>query len=215
MAERNCGGSIYCVMARVAVLEADGVPLPGAGNLYVTDAITKLDVDPQWYQSPEITVPNGSGQLCVVFKPLPVLKWVNLAVEFCRYDPELEHMMVGGELFTKAGYSVGGSAPAVGAFGAPNGVSLEVWSEHIVDGDIAPIYPYIRWVFPRSKWTPAKFSIDQNHMPRPLDGFTSQNPNWFNGPGNDWTYSSDRSYAHAYDTSIPTPQCGAQTLAAS
>lgn len=213
MAERHCGASVYVCAARVAVLDQSGVPSPGAGNLYATDSIVRLELSPVYYQPPEIEVPNGCGNLCVTFKPLPVLKRWDLVMELCNIDPELEHMVVGGELFTAGGFSVGASSPAVGVASNINGVSVEAWSKHIVNGDVDDIYPYIHWVFPRTKWTPDRTALSQAHLPRLFNGFTSENPNWFNGPANDWTYASDRSYAWAFTNSIPSTTCGATALA--
>lgn len=215
MAEPSCGASIQACAERIAVLEQDGVPLPGSGHLYVTDALVKLEATPVYYKGVEIEVPNACGNLCVNYKARDVLKRYDLALELCSIDPELEAMLVGGESFTSGGLTVGGSVPAVGTIGAPYGVSVELWSKHIVDGDQDGVHPWIHWVIPRSYWQPGKNTWDVNHMQRLFDGFTSENPNWFNGPSNDWTFSSDRSIAWAFTTTIPTPACGAQTLPAS
>lgn len=217
MAEQSCGSSIFSCVTRVAVLEQDGVPLPGAGNLYVTDALVKMEGTPQFTKIPETEVLNACGALCAFYKAVDPFKRLDLTLELCSIDPELEQMLAGGELFTSGGFSVGKSAPPVGTVEArvQNGVSVELWSKHIVNGDVDPIWPYIHWVYPRTRWMPDRQTHDINHMPRLFTGFTSENPNWFNGPANDWTFASDRTWAWAFTKTIPVTACGAQTLAAS
>lgn len=215
MAEQNCGASVQACALRVAVLEQDGVPLPGAGNLYVTDQMSKLDVTPVYYKGVDIQVPNACGTLAVNYKARDVLQRLEFALDLPVWDPELESMLTGGEKFTSGGFTVGGSLPGVGAIGAPYGVSLELWTKHIVNGDLDGINPYIRWVIPRSYWQHDKQSFDNAAMPRSFTGWSTENPNWFNGPANDWTFASDRSMAYALAKTIPAAQCGATTLTAS
>jgi hypothetical protein len=215
MSETTCGASVQAVGMRVAVLEKDGVPLPGAGNLYVTDALAKLDATPVYFKGADIQQPNAGGKLCVVYKVPDQLVRYDLALTVCSLDPELEHMVVGGELFKSGNVSVGGSAPKVGTKEAENGVSIELWSKHVVGGDIDSVYPYIHWVFPRTYWQPDKATWDNSPMERPFTGYTSENPRWFNGPANDWTFNSDRSWAWCFTQTVPVPTCGAQALVAS
>ncbi len=214
MAEQSCGSSIYACATRVAVLEQDGVPLPGAGNLYVTDALVKMEGTPQFTKVPEVEVLNACGALCSFYKAIDPFKRVDLTLELCTIDPELEHMLTGGELFSTGGFVIGASAPPVGTVEAAvqNGVSIELWSKHILQGDLDPTWPYIHWIWPRTHWAPDKTTFDINHMPRLFTGFTSENPNWFNGPANDWTFSSDRTYAYAFTKTLPATACGAQNL---
>lgn len=211
--QQSCGGSVQACAMRVAALEIDGVPLPGATNLYVTDAFAKLEAAAVKTKGADIEILNACGQPSILFKDRDRLKRYDLTLEMINTDPEFENMLTGGELFTSGGFTIGGSVPKVGAIEAPWGVSLEVWSKHIVGGDIDGIWPYIRWVLPRSYWdAPDKIMWDDNAMPRNFVGYTTENQNWFNGPANDWTFSSDRSIAWAYTKTIPTPSCGAQAL---
>jgi hypothetical protein len=215
MAQQNCGASVYAVMMRLAVLEQDGVPLPGARNLYVTDALVKLTATPVYYQSPVVEIPNASGALCVNLNTRKVLKWYDLALEICNLDPEVDNMLVGGETFSSAGFVIGGSVPAAGAISAPFGVSVELWSKHIVGSDQDTVWPYIQWILPRTYWSPDAVTWDINHQARMFQGFTSENPNWYNGPANDWTFASDRSIAWRFTKTVPPSACGAQALASS
>lgn len=219
MAQQSCGASVYALMMRIAVLEQDGVPLPGPRNLYVTDALTKLTATPQYYQAPVVEVPNASGGLCVNLNTRKVLKWYDLALEICNIDPEIDNMLLGGELYTQTiggtSYAVGGSVPQANVISAPFGVAIELWSKHITGTDIDSVNPYIHWILPRTYWSPDAITWDINHMGRMFQGYTSENPNFEDGPAEDWNFASDRMIAWSYTKVLPTPTCGAIALAAS
>jgi len=64
----------------------------------------------------------------------------------------------------------------------------------------------------RSYWTHDKRSLDINAVPQDYVGYTSANPNWYNGPMNDWPYASDSQFMWAYTKTLPNPVCGGQPL---
>lgn len=214
MAQLNCGASIQACALRIAVLEQDGIPVPGAGNLYQTDTIAKLDATPVYTKGVDLEVLNGCGVPALIYKDVDRFKRYDLQLTLINLDPEIENMLVGGELFTVGGFRVGASSPQVATMERPYGVSLEVWSKHIVAGIVDPTWPYIRWIFPWSMWSVDKTTLENAAMPRIFNGFTTQNPNWANGPANDWTFASDRSMAWAFTRTMPAALCGAQALAA-
>lgn len=214
--EPACGGSVQCCAIRVAVLEQDGVPLPGAGNLYVADAFTKLVATPVFTKGPDIELVNACNFPSIVYKDMDRFKRFDLSLELIYTDPELEFMLLGGETFQNGGQNIGTSSPSVGAYaGYYPGVSVELWSKRIVNGDLDITYPYIRWILPRAKFQQDAVTWDNNPMSRMYTGFTSANSNWFNGPANDWPFPSDRQLAYAYAKTLPTVSCGAQALASS
>jgi hypothetical protein len=210
MAEQNCGASVEAVATRVAVLEQDGVPIPGAGNMYTTDALVKLDLTPVFTKGNDIEVMNAGGGLCVTYKERDRFKRYDLVLEICTLDPELEQMLVGGLPITAGGFTIGATTPRVGAIGAPFGVSMELWTKHIVNGDLDVFYPYIHWYLGRTYWQPDKTTFDVNHMSRMFQGYTSENPNFEDGPAGDWLWDSASTLGYAYTRTLPTIQCGSQ-----
>lgn len=222
MAEQTCGASVQCCAIRISVLEQDGVPLPGAANLYVTDALAKFEAVPVYTKGVDMEVLNACGIPAVLYKARDVFKRFDLTLSLLNLDPELEAILIGnlapGPLpngiltFTSGGFTVGASALKVAGYGAPYGVAIELWSKHVVSGDLDPNYPYVQWIVPRSYWQPGNTTLDNNAMPRDYTGFTTQNPNYYNGPMNDWVFDSSRSMAYALTRTLPAPTCGAQAL---
>lgn len=213
MAEPACGGSVQVCAMRVAVLEADGVPLPGALNLYNTDGIAKFEAVPVMTKGADMEVTNGCGAPAIIYKDMDRFKRYDLTLDLIYLDAELEQMLIGGELYNLAGLNIGTSGPAVAAYaGSYNGVSMELWSKHIVNGDQDGVYPWVQWVVPRTRWMKANVTLDNNPMPMNYTGYSSANPNYYNGPLNDWPYASDTQLMWRLTKTIPTPVCGATAL---
>jgi len=216
MAEPACGGSVQCCAIRVALLELDGVPLPGASNLYIADAVAKVEFQAQVVKGVDMESISACGFPAILYKDMDRFKRYDVTLNLQYLDPELENLLLGTELFNQGGLNIGGGSPYVAAYaGYFPGVSLELWSKHIVNGDQDPVYPYIQWVCPRVKFslaTPVTF--ENNPMVRMFSGFTSSNPNWYHGPEDDWPFASDTQLAWRMCATIPTPECGAQPLVA-
>lgn len=213
MAEPSCGGSVQTCAIRIATLEQDGVPLPGNLNLYVTDNIMKLTATPVVTKGVDLEVVNACNSPILTYKDMDRFKRYDLTLDLINLDPELENALLGTELFTSGGLNIGGSSPQVAGYaGNRNGVSMELWTKHIVSGNIDPIYPYIQWVFPATYWQAAAETWDVNPMARSFTGFSTVNPNYFNGPANDWTQASDTQRMWRFTKTIPTVACGGQVL---
>jgi hypothetical protein len=165
----------------------------------------------------DVSQTNGCDALCLVFRTPDKLKQINISLTLCTPEPELTQMLVpGGSLLLSAGNTVGYAYPAVGGNPSGDGVSIEAWAKHILDGAQHSTRPYIRFVFPRVYMQIGSKDFSNDLTLHPFDGFGIQNPNFHNGPANDWPYTpNDRAAAYAFDTGIPAASCGSQALAAS
>lgn len=105
-----------------------------------------------------------------------------------------------------AGEELGYRAPSVGTDPTPNGVSVEFWTRAILDGANAVNLPYLHWVVPRARLRLASAleAGAENPMLPEFSGFSTQNPNWGDGPNTgDWPYPSDRVWQYARVATIP------------
>lgn len=205
--------SIFGVAMRVTRLDAAGAPLVGANNLYVTDTLTELTFTPEFKEGVEIEQENAAGGVCVTYKAPDKLKRLQIGLGLCTPDPELIEMLVGGVAIQDGGETVGYASSEVGADPTPHGVSLEVWTRAIIDGDNAATDPYWRWLFPRVRLRLDQRAINTSNMVSPMSGHGSQNPSWGDGPTNDWPYVSNRVFQHVRASTVPTAQLGYQAVA--
>jgi hypothetical protein len=211
----ECYHTLSICMARVAKLASNGYFLTGSKNLYVTDSILTLTLQLQLKAGADFEQDNGCGNLCFAFKNPDQIKGLNLQASFCQEDPELTELLSGGTLIASGGNSIGWAAPYVGTVPNPDGVSLEVWTQNINGSDIDASYPYVRWVFGKTRWTPADKNFAAGPIVHPFTGVAYQNPHFEDGAAEDWPYVSDRLWQYAGDTDLPSSVCGGQQLTAS
>lgn len=209
--------SLHCVAVRVTQLAADG-STPAANQMYVTDSLVKIDFNPDIESGPETVTRNAAGGLCIMYKLPDVVKRLSISIEICTPDPELEAILSGGTVFVSGGASgtiQGYQYPAVGVDPVPNGVSIEAWTHAVVGDHVDPTRPYMHWVFPKvANIHKTNRTIDINPMANAFDGHTVGNPNWGNGPANDWMWDSTACAQWSRTNTFPTPQLGAQAVPA-
>jgi len=211
----NCRRQIQSCALRVTRLEPNGVPDPGANNMYVSDALTTLGVETVLAEGDEFEVKNACGEVCVNFKDCDRLKRLDLTLGLCYPDPELLELLAGGTVLT-SGAAVGYAYPALGAVACPNGVSIELWAKR-VDTAGAPDsdFPYEWYVLPRTYWQHGTRTFENGPITVELSGFGIENENWFDGPDNTWPVASDSVLQSIPTATIPDTACGYATVAVS
>lgn len=112
--------------------------------------------------------------------------------------------------------AIGYRAPETGVVANPNGVSLEFWSRAIIGSANAQSLPFIHWVLPLCRLTPAgTWSISGTAAMVPeFEGTASQSEGWDDGPLNDWLFPSDRVWQFAREAALPDFSVGLTTVLA-
>lgn len=198
---------------RVAVLDPSGVPNPGANQLYTSSALTELQVTPVYEDGDEITQKNACGTVCVDYKGDDSFRRADVSITVCTHDPYLMAMLGSGDVID-AGAVDGFAFPAIGVLNA-SPVSIEVWAKRIDDGDLHAEYPYAWWVLPKVRSLRLGQKTFNNGASLPVfTGQALENPNWYDGPLNDWPATSDRVAQWVPVAALPAIT-GLSTLAAS
>lgn len=215
----DCLPSIQACAMRVARLDSNGVPTPGADNLYVTAGLITLTATPEYRDGDEFEVVTACGALGVNFKDQNRLKRLGVEMNIVAPDPELTELLAGGSVLTD-GTAVGYAAPDLLTIANPNGVSLELWTKRLgPDGAQDATYPWFRWVYPRVYLNVGAKNFQNGPMDNPFSGYAIENPNWYDGPMQDWpeTDTSYRvfSYLPRDSGDFPTVECGYQNTPAS
>lgn len=200
----NGAGSLFALGMRFARLAPNGAPLVGADNAYQTDSLVQMQFGLEYEEGEEIIQRNGAGRICLTYKAPDSLKRAAISgLQFCTPDPNVLEFLIGGEVIEDGdGNQIGYRAPEVGSEPTPNGVSIELWTRAIIEGAYSG---YFRWVFPRvflrpsGDWT----ASGSDAMVPEFEGFGTQNPNWGDGPTNDWDYESDRVWQYVQTEDFP------------
>ncbi len=126
----NCAAPIKGRVIRIVKLDSCGNPVTGTGSgmQVVHAAFTQVAQDPQYEDGVEFFERTASGALCVNQKDDPILKRINLTIDFCSINVTASaFMMSAAELTTGAPTTGYGWALSEGA--SSNRYSLEVWQE--------------------------------------------------------------------------------------
>lgn len=204
----------FCAL-RVARLNATtGVPVAGAGNMYVSDAATKLTLTPVYTDADEIKEKNGCGSTKVNYKGAPSFDRVDFELELLVPDPLLIEILTSADAISNS-TSYGNAAPAIGDITGTY-ISIEGWAKQINNGVQDATFPYARWAFPGVKNTRLNaWSLENAAQKQVIVGEMYENAGWFDGPTNDWNSTSDRVWQWLPWATLPTVQCGYQAVTAS
>lgn len=208
----TCAKQVQACAIRIARLEPNGVPDPGANNLYTSDALTQLTVEPVLSEGDEFEVKNACGAVCVNVKDCDRLKRLDLTLGLCYPDPQLLELLAGGTVLT-SGAAVGYAFPELGAEACPNGVSIELWTKRYDSGGQPDAFPYEWYVLPRTYWQHSTRTFENGPITVELTGFATENDNWYNGPLNNWPVASTSVLQSIPTMTLPDTVCGYQTIA--
>ena len=219
MANETCAGSIRSCMMRVAALAADGSTPSGDGNLYVTDTLVELVLEPEIQEGDSLQQQNACGDFCIDFKGDDITRWWNATLKICEPDAELSALIASGfTTLTDGGDTIGGKFPPLGRVVAGNGVSIELWSIRLdEDGQLKDgTFGYYQWALPRTRsWRPTGRTFGNAALENEFVGRVFMNANWGNGPANDWTVdTTDSPIIYDVVNTIPTSACGVQATPA-
>lgn len=185
-----CLGSARVCALRVTRLDANCNIVKGANNAVASSAIVRLQSSPEYETGDEFLQKNGCGDICLYIKALDKLKRMNLQMDLCTRDMELIELLTGASLYTIDGAVSGLSRRGIGE-ADPDRVSVELWTKAIPTGQSGACTQgngatWWRWVYPAATFTLGDVTHENGIGLVTLSGFADPNPNWYNGPFNDW-----------------------------
>lgn len=215
----SCGRSLKVCADRVTKIAQDGSPIVGTLNRYTANDLVTLTVTSEYSDDDDIEVRGASGDICLAYFAFGPMKRLSFEMERCAADPEMHAMLV-GETTLVSGAAVGFRWPEVGVglgcSASVFGVAYEAWTLHVGrDGQPDPTYPYLWWLFPRTKWKVADKNFENAAMAHKFTGVGQENDQWLDGPDNDWPVTSDRVGQWLPTATLPTAQCGPSAVTAS
>lgn len=207
-------GTLFALGLRATKLDAAGLPIVGAQNSYVSDALVKVEVGLEYEDAKQVTQLNGTGVACVNYQAPYTLKRGSIAgLQVCTPDPNLLQFLIGGDTISDSATvpnQIGYRAPQTGVEETPNGVSLEFWTRAIIGSSMAGTLPYFHWVLPKTFLIPSGSWVlggDSAMLPE-FDGYSVQNSGWGTGPNDDFIYPSDRVWQYVREAALPNMDAG-------
>lgn len=209
-------GQVQAFRIRVSKLNANGVPSNGANKTYVSNSVVVLNTTPVYTDGVDIQDRNGEGIVCVSFQGPDTFRRIDWDLTICTPDANLLEMLTGGKVLTSGGQT-GFAYPVMGT-SDPTNISIELWTKRVNDGSLDDTYPYARWVLGRCKNMRMGKKVFGNQSVQPMvSGKAYDNPNWFDGPLNDWRVASDRvlQWMPVLTSDVPAASLTYGTVAAS
>lgn len=212
-----CASVVDFLAFRVVRLEANGTPDGGAGDLYVTETPISMQIQAVTTEGTVSEQKDGRGRICARKSADDSVGQYNLSLNLCKFEVELWEILFGGTLLTggTGGTENIGWAAADPTAAAPFGVSVEAWAA-AYDGEEQANFPsvsvnpaYIRYCFPRVRWTPGDETVQEGIVVQAANGKATPNTNLGPGPENDWPATLAGPYGKFFDSTLPTGACGA------
>lgn len=186
-------GQVQAFRSRYTFLDTNGVPTPGTGNTYVTDALVSLEASPVYSDGDHLEQKNGSGGICVNYDADDSLLRGEFSLVLCTEDPFLLKLLTGGRTLNWTGDAarpVGYGAPRLGPL-TDRRLSIELWTKRVDEGELDDEYPYAWWVLPNTrKRREDKRTFGNNVIMPTITGKAYENANWWDGPDEKWLTTS-------------------------
>lgn len=190
-------GELHAAVLRVARLNANCVPTGGADGGVVTAGLVTLTADPSIEEGQVLKPKNGRGTIKFRYTQRDVVDGYTLSGEVLFADWEFQALAFGGSTILGkaagdfAGEVIGYADPLYSAAPA-NGIYLEIITDAVEEdaGDCiasdGSTPAAIGHIFGKAFLTPGSKSFADEVHRLTFTGKSTNNPNLFNGPWNDY-----------------------------
>jgi hypothetical protein len=212
----ECLAALHLCRVRDTRLNADGSPMSGPNNVYVTDKPIQVTVTPNYQAGVDQTLVGGCDCIIADYRGFDKLKRFDLELDLGVMEWGLLEMMTGAAAILDTDVPIGNWFPlnqfdcAVPA--QPN-VCFEGWQTGWNEDQPDATWPYIHWIFPSSFWSFGPDTLQNDFTQPKLTGFTRGNTNWGEGIYGDLPEAAQALGGAFLTTTIPNAACGYQTQA--
>jgi len=214
-----CAIPLHVCRFRATRLNADGSVAEGPDNVYVSDDLITVNINPSILVGLETDLIGGCGCIVATRKDPDRLRRMDFSINNGALEPALMEMMIGADLIEDASPSpvpIGFWYPdQVGCSFVPSAVAVEFWADAWVLDAADPDWPYIHFLFPRTFWQIGPTTLGNDFAQPVVNGFSRSNPEWGVGPhdGQPEAVPAGSPGGVWYDTlDMPTAECGYQTV---
>lgn len=214
--------------ARIVRVDACGNPVTGTGSLVVvTKGFIQVQMEPQYEDGQEFFERTADGTPCVNQKDDPVLKRMQLTIDFCEINTTGVAYLASARELTVNGAGVTGTGFAVAEGSPTNRYSLEVWQRVAGSGACDPSgaqrYVYNAWPNVGASRI-GTYTVENGRSTLQVQSetqavSTAPTIGWNRGPGStSWLPAGDSAQAGEHwlwnltTTAPPTPQVNPLTL---
>ncbi len=207
MSDAVCPSIIHLCFVRATRLDSLGSPVAGPNNVAVSDKPMMLTITPDILAGEVKDLKGGCDQLIATYRGQDIRKRFNLELDLGADQLALEEILTGDTSGNPIGIQFKEGCDAQQPF-----VAFEAWQDlWECDGQPLSPYPYMRWVWPASRWQQGAQTAQNDFNQPKYTGFTVGNSNWADGIFGDLPVPCAAGGQRFYDTVLPTAECGWQT----
>ncbi len=215
-----CPSTLKLCAVRLTLLDADGTPNSDPDNIYVTDKIITLGMNPVVSEGADREVRSGCDCIIAEDKADDILKRFSFEIGSGVLEPGMIAMLLGQQpINNEAGDVIGVNwTTQTLVCGGQNRVALEGWTVAQNFDHPDETLPWVHFRWPDTRWQIAANTLSADFTTWAFTGYSRSNPS-FGDPYNDLpldgTYPIDASFFAFWqcsDNEFPTPACGTQTL---
>lgn len=184
----NCFVPIGGSALRVTKVDSCGALVTGGTSCKViSTGFVRVARTAEYEDPDEFIVKNANGDICVNERTNPVLKWINLEIEFCSVDPDILNLTTGSPLVLDDN-----TVPASAGWRTREGVvgtvnfALEVWTR--LAGSSACSGGTLRYGYSLWPWvvqgTIADYTYENGPISFTVNARTKPGSLWGTGPYN-------------------------------
>ena len=196
-----CATPFKLPACRVTLLDSCGVPQTTATSMITTTGIIQVQQTNNYEDREEFFVKNGDGQFCVTASNAPILKYMELEIQLCLYDPEQINIMTAEPLVlddtTTTPNSIGFRSQVGTA--SLNNFAFEGWTRltNKTNCSTGPQYGYVLYPY-CIEGTVDDVTWGNSNIVMTIKARTTGNAGWGTGP-----YNIDTSKASTLTTGQP------------
>lgn len=212
----ECLAAIHLCRVRATRLNANGTPMAGPNNVYVSDKPIQLGVTPVIEAGQDKTLVGGCDCIVAEYRGTDKLKRFDFTLDLAVLEIGLLEMLLGSDVILDTGVPIGQwwSEQAFQCSSAvqPN-VALEGWQTGWATGGPDVTWPYIHWVWPSTFWQIGAHTLQNDFLQPQVTGFSRSNSAWGTGIYGDQPEAAGSLGGFFYSATIPAASCGYQSHA--
>lgn len=211
----ECLAAIHLCRVRATRLNADGSPMAGPNNVYVSDKPIQLGVTPVIEAGADRTLVGGCDCIIATYRGFDKLKRFDLELDLGALEPALLELILGSSAILDVADVIGNwwSQQAFDCSTPQPNVCFEGWQTGWADDHSDAVWPYVHWIWPSTYWQIAAHTLQNDFLQPKITGFSRGNTEWGEGIFGDLPEAAESLGGWFYSSTIPDAACGYQTHA--
>lgn len=214
-----CGQIIQACAIRATLLDDEGDVHAGSNNSIVSNNLISIVATPNIEEGSDRVLKSGCDCIIATAKFPNLLKRFDFEINIGALEPAMISLMTGAPIRLDAsvvpvpvGYDFPVQVSCTNT--PPPKVALEIWTDNWESDHQSPTLPWLKWVWPGTRWNIGPSTLNNDFSPLVLNGFSFGNTRWGHGPYLDAPLQVIGQLGSVFQSAaaLPAASCGYQTI---